>query len=198
MAWDLLGSSQTLQQKFWKRVLFPDLEQGQTVAEHNPGLDPSDEMCSAESEAQAAEPVKRDHTEGFGNKIPPERIVRAEELFMGVNGVAPLPPRAIERTLAREFGVTARTARRYMQLARQNIARSARNQGRDLDAIVARADARFDETYALARVKNDAASMVQATQRQAELHGVTKREVKVDATVKGLGDLFATVFDKAK
>jgi hypothetical protein len=136
---------------------------------------------------------------GWGNAVDPVRVARAEELFIGVGDEPmPLSTRAIEKQLCAEFDVTPRTARKYMQIARQNLVRLSRNRGLTPEAIVERADARFNEAFQIAKKKGDASSMVQCVQRQAELHGVTKREVKIEAKVSGLADALASVFSEVK
>lgn len=128
---------------------------------------------------------------GRNNSLDPVRVLRAEELWLGVGpGVVPQSTRHIEKQLMQEFGVCQRQARYYLTAARTNLARIAKHNGEKPEALIERADARLTEAFAAAKAKGDASSMVQAAQRQAELHGLVKREVQVEA--KGtLADAFA-------
>lgn len=136
---------------------------------------------------------KRDHHGVRGVRIPPERILRAEELFAGTREQAPMSTREIEKRLMEEFKVERRQAQEYLMLARQNLARIAMNNGETPEAMVERAEQMLMDAFFTAKAKSDASAMLQAAQRLAELRGIYKREVQIEASFTGLADALHSV-----
>lgn len=132
-----------------------------------------------------------------GETLDPRRVSRAEELFAGVGLNGPMSTRAIELTLSKEFEISQRQARRYLTKARANF--KTLSQSCDPDALIEQTDAMLLDAFEVAKAKRDPHGMVAAAQRRAELRGVFKREVQIDAKVSGLADLLnmATEHDRS-
>jgi len=128
-----------------------------------------------------------------GKRIDPRRLDRAEELFCGLGpeGV-PLPTTKILEILSNEFGVGKDQARNYLKVARGRLAE--RVNGADVEAEIERSNLMFLDAFRVAKDKGDPHGMVGATHRRAELLGIFQRNVKVQAEVKGVGELFAQAF----
>jgi hypothetical protein len=95
--------------------------------------------------------------------IPPARIDLAAKLYLLGRS-----PRSIQHRLAREFGVDARTARRYLARAKKQL---GAKRPVDPAAGAARAEALQLEAFALARTQADPRAMSLIAHRLAELDG---------------------------
>jgi len=128
-----------------------------------------------------------------GRRIDPRRLDRAEELFCGLGpeGV-PLPTKKIIKILSDEFGVGEAQAAVYLKVARGRLAE--RVNGADIEAEIERSNLMFLDAFAVAKRKDDSHAMTASTHRRAELLGIFQRNVKVQAEVKGVGELLAQAF----
>lgn len=129
----------------------------------------------------------------LGKRMDTRRLDRAEELFCGLGpeGV-PLPTPRIVKLLSAEFDVTEGQARAYLKVAKDRVAE--RVNGSDPDAEIERSNIMFLDAFDVAKTKGDPHGMVSATHRRAELLGIFQRNVKVQAEVKGVGELLAQAF----
>lgn len=129
----------------------------------------------------------------LGKRTDTRRIDRAEELYCGLGkGGVPLPYRAIVKQLSKEFGVGEDQAKNYIRCVKDRL--KERYASFDPEAEIERLTCMFLDAFATAKSKDDANAMVSATYRCAEMRGLYSRKQQIQAEVKGVGDLFATVF----
>jgi len=116
--------------------------------------------------------------------IPRERLDLVEKLYL--TGV---PEHRIQRRICDEYGVSTRTARRYLERVRAKLADRPVTPP---ETVRARAEAMLLEAYETARDKRDrtgaampdCGSMVAASYRLAELHGAAAPK-RLDVTSGG-------------
>lgn len=98
-------------------------------------------------------------------KLDPDRIDLAERLYLA--GRSPL---SIQRTLARKFAITLRTARRYLARAKRRLSDRGEH-APNPDAGRARAEEMLLTAARFAREQQDPKALALCAQRLAELDG---------------------------